>query len=61
MAMVVSIIMFTASCVATILAGVFVEQFSWLAPLLGFLTFLSVFLAVVMVLFIVAEFKHKWK
>ena len=59
--MIASIIMFVASCVATILAGVFVSQFSWLAPLLGFLTFLSVFLAVVMVLFIAAEFKNKWK
>lgn len=53
--MTVSIIFFILVTVLRILAGVFVEQIPWVEPLLGFMTFLSVFLGVVMVLFIVTN------
>ncbi len=53
--MTISIIMFTVSTVMRILAGVFIEQMPWVKPLLGFLTFLSVFFGVIMLLFIIAN------
>lgn len=53
--MTISIITFTIATVLRILAGVFVEQISWVEPLLGFMTFLSVFFGVIMVLFIIAN------
>ena len=53
--MTISIITFTVATVLRILAGVFVEQISWVDPLLGFMPFLSVFFGVIMVLFIIAN------
>ena len=53
--MTISIITLTIATVLRILAGVFVEQISWVEPLLGFMTFLSVFFGVIMVLFIIAN------